>query len=230
MTKQIDDRLLLDGEEYDIPRIDLKQCPWPDVRRYISSVQRFSACWRGYYSRWEIRSGRLFLVDITIMWAGRKEWLTFPEVFPDGAAGVPADWFSGEIEVPQGECLDLGRDYWMDEETLILSIANGVVGSSQRRDNREKAAAEARRIAADYAELREAVAAAKMNPPPEEPEEPQTAIEQQCDEFMMAAMMGAIDETAVERWKRFYGAVKDSASPKERIVLDVVNNAILPRE
>ncbi len=46
----------------------------------------------------------------------------------------------------------------------------------------------------------------------------------------MAAMMGAIDETAVERWKRFYGAVKDSASPKERIVLDVVNNAILPRE
>ncbi|MEI6025298.1 MAG: hypothetical protein WCT47_01225 [Betaproteobacteria bacterium] len=230
MTQQIRDRLVLDGEEHAIPPIDLSNCRWQQVRRYISSVQKFSACWRGYHCKWELRNGHLFLVDITIMWSGRKDWLEFEEVFPGQLSGVPGDWFSGEIEVPQGERLDLGRDYWMDEETLMLSISNGVVISARRRDNRQDAADRARRIAERYASVQETVAAAKLNPPPDEPEEPATEIEAQCDEFMMAAMMGTIDEADVARWRRFYVAVKDSASPEESLLLEVVNNAILRRE
>ena len=230
MTQQIRDRLILDGQEHVIPPIDLTDCPWPQVRRYISSVRKFSACWRGYYCKWELRNGLLLLVDIKIMWSGREELLEYQEVFPDQPEGVPADWFSGEIEVPQGESLDLGRDYWMDEETLILSISSGVLISTFRRDNRQEAAAEARRIAEDHASLKQAVAAAKLNPPPDEPEEPETEIEAQCDEFMMDAMMGTIDEADVARWRRFYESVKDSASPQDLALLEVVNNAILRRE
>jgi hypothetical protein len=43
-------------------------------------------------------------------------------------------------------------------------------------------------------------------------------------------MMGTVDKAAVTRWRRFYVAVKDSASPEESLLLEVVNNAILRRE
>ncbi len=230
MTQQIRDRLILDDKEHVILPIELTDCPWPEVKRYISSVQRFSACWRGYHCKWELRDGCLFLVDIQIMWSGQQDWLEYKDVFPSDPRGVSTDWFSGEIEVPQGESLDLGRDYWMDEETLILSLSKGVLISTHRRDNRQEAISEARRIAENYASLQQAVAAAKLKPPPDEPEEPESEIEAQCDEFMMEVMMGAIDEEAEARWRCFYEAVKDSALQHESDLLEVVNNAILRRE
>lgn len=231
MTQQIRDRLILDSEEHVIPPMDLTDCPWPQVRRYISSVQKFSACWRGYYCKWALRNGHLLLVDIKIMWSGREALLEYQDVFPDQPEGVPADWFSGEIEVPQGESLDLGHDYWMDEETLTLVISNGTLTGSSRRDNRQAAAEKARRIEARYARRLKSYPKAHAEQAPEDiGEEPETGIEAQCDEFMMNAMMGTIDDAAVARWRRFYEAVKDSASPQDSVLLEVVNNAILRRE
>lgn len=231
MTQQIRDRLILDGEEHVIPPIDLTDCPWPQVRRYISSVRKFSACWRGYYCKWELRNGLLLLVDIKIMWSGREEQLEYQEIFPDQPEGVRADWFSGEIEVPQGESLDLGHDFWMDEETLTLLISNGTLMGSSRHDNRQQAAEKAQQIQERYSRPLKPYTKAQVEQFLEEiDKEPETEIEAQCDEFMMAAMMGTINEADVARWRRFYDSVKDSASPQDLTLLEIVNNAFLRRE
>lgn len=227
MTRQIPDRLTLEGAEQVISPIDLTESPWPHVRRYISSVRKFPACWRGYHCKWDLRNRHLFLVDMTIMWSGRQAWLTFNDVFPRQLTGVPASWFSGEIEVPQGERIALGHDFWMHEQTLTLSFALGVLMGSAVRDNRQAAAAEAQRLTERYAPLRKSALNAKARQAfGGIDEEPKTAIEAQCDEFMMAAMMGVIDKAAFSRWRRFHEAVDDSASPADAILLELVNTVV----
>lgn len=224
---QIRDRLLLEGEEYPISTISLKESPWLDVKRYISSVKRFSACWRGYYSKWEIRGDHLILVDLTIMWSGRSESLEFSEIFPDCPEGVLADWYSGEIEVPQGEELDLGHNYSMYQETLVLSFSRGVLTGRHLRDNRKEAEDEAKRIEGEYSSIRQAVSESKSNKPVEDEDIPETEIEVKCGDFMIEAMMGTVDEDVRVRWVSFYEAAVDSATANEKLLLEVVNNVLV---
>jgi hypothetical protein len=226
VTIQIRDRILIDGEEHSITGISLDNASWPSVRKYIASVQSFSACWRGYYAKWKVESDRLVLVDLTIMWAGQAAYLTYQDVFPDLPQGVIADWFTGDIEVPQGQNLDLGHDFSMYEETLILSLKDGLVTGRLRRDNRDAAAARTLEIEQLYKPL------PRVSTPvtgDEYPEEEETEIEKVCGEFMFAAMMGAVDDETREEWRFFYASAILHASPEEKSLLEIVGNAVEPK-
>lgn len=226
MTIQIRDRILLDGEEYAIPDIPLEDSDWPDVKRFISSVQRVSIWGRGYRSNWAIREQRLVLVDLVIMWAGRLNWLQSAELFPDHPNGVPADWFSGEIAIPQGEEVDFGNGHLAHAESLVLTIQAGQVMRRELRDNREAEQKEALRMEKIYLKAMQPIRKPLPLPSIEEIETPETAISAECGDFMLEACMGAVDDNWRQRWRDFYRSAMRSATAEEKLLLEVVNTAV----
>ncbi len=87
-----------------------------------------TACWRGYIGTWEIKDGRFYLVNIT----GRYKII--------GNDPIPADWFTGVIQIPQGEVLHyvhmgFGSVY---EQEIHVKIEKGKVVKSRVIDNRNK--------------------------------------------------------------------------------------------
>ena len=85
-----------------------------------------SSCWRGYVAEWEIDGGKLFLLKVngSVSYRGvqsgprpRIEELrgsnvdlfkyrvpaTLSELFGTVKERVPATWFTGELQIPQGE-------------------------------------------------------------------------------------------------------------------------------
>jgi hypothetical protein len=223
LTIQVPDRLFLDGEECAIVGISLKDCTWPRVRTFISSVQRNSACWRGHYCTWGIQDDRLVLKDLTILASERM--VEFHEVFPDCPDGVVADWFSGVIEVPRGENVDLGHDYHMHEEQLVLTFLHGALVSREVRDDRLAVRQMAQKITKLYSKPLKP-RSRSLRDDVNTDEKSKSEIEVACDEYMMAAMMGATDNDTRERWRRFYNAVEGIASEEEKLLLDIVKNAI----
>lgn len=81
------------------------------------SILNSTACWRKYIGTWEIKDGKLYLIDII----GRFKKLTDEPIF--------ADWFTGEIKIPKGpmvEYIHMGFESKFKKE-LHLKIENGVV-------------------------------------------------------------------------------------------------------
>ena len=86
-----------------------------------------SACWRQYIGTWEIKDGKVYLVNIL----GRYKLLE--------NTGIYADWFTGIIRIPQGEVLKYvhmgyGSIY---EHEIHIKIEKGMVIESQTIDNRK---------------------------------------------------------------------------------------------
>ncbi|WP_211227336.1 hypothetical protein [Ferrimonas kyonanensis] len=103
VTTQFKDRCVYQGAEYFMPVCigfpidDGRIIPLSEeeVRRLgIESIVGSSACWRNYIATWEINHGRLYLIGLE----GKYRLL---EPKP-----LLADWFSGEITLPQGELVD----------------------------------------------------------------------------------------------------------------------------
>ena len=87
-----------------------------------------TACWRKYIGTWEIKEGRLYLIDI------------FGRLKLDGEEPLFADWFTGELRVPQGELLQyvhagFGSVY---EEEILMKIEKGLVIDTKIMNNRNK--------------------------------------------------------------------------------------------
>jgi len=85
-----------------------------------------TACWRHYLGTWEIREGRLFLVQLRGLWK------------LEGAEPLFADWFTGVLKVPQGQMLQYAHFGFetVYEQDLFIEIENGVVVRSWVVDNR----------------------------------------------------------------------------------------------
>jgi hypothetical protein len=76
-----------------------------------------TACWRGYIGSWSIRRGKLYLTKLE----GR--------ICLEGKDIIFADWFTGELHIPQGGMLDYihaGYDSVYEQE-IILTLEQGVV-------------------------------------------------------------------------------------------------------
>ena len=94
----------------------------------ISSVVRSTACWRQYIGSWEIKDGRLYLIDVIGLFALTGEEPLF------------ADWFSGSMRVPRGKQLryvHMGFES-VYEEDFIVHVVNGIVTGTEVIDNRPK--------------------------------------------------------------------------------------------
>ena len=55
------------------------------------SILNSTACWRQYIGTWEIKDGKLYLVDII----GKYKKIGDEPIF--------ADWFTGRLKIPMGE-------------------------------------------------------------------------------------------------------------------------------
>ncbi len=132
MTAQIHEKLILNGERttmmstpslpIDHPRLNKLR----DRQVHDSSITRSSACWRKYLGTWELTYGKFYLVHIegifTII----------------GNDPIFADWFSGELRIPDGEVIQyahMGFHSLFEEDTFIR-INEGIVVGSRIRNNR----------------------------------------------------------------------------------------------
>jgi hypothetical protein len=135
MTAQIMERIFYNEEEYGMACEPLGQYL---EKKGIQFVGMMSSCWRGYVGTWELKNDRLYLIGLNGLTSQNSE-VGLDFLFP-GQSEVFAEWFSGEIRIPQGEMLlyvhmEFASIY---EKDLILQFENGVLTAERIVDNREE--------------------------------------------------------------------------------------------
>ena len=141
-TAQAPDFLFVDGGVYPLysnpleERYDKGQRP--DFQAYPDGDS--TGNWRGYIAYWQLRDDRLYLIGIDTYLGGKKVFL--PQLFPDGVIDgrVAADWFSGELRLPDGKELQYvhmgyGSTY---ERDIIYTVRAGKVVGRRVIDNTKK--------------------------------------------------------------------------------------------
>lgn len=131
MTAQIHEKLILNGKrmslacEPDIPTHE-RILKLSDADNENSFDVIFStACWRQYVGTWEIKNGKFYLIDIK----GIYKLVGKEPLF--------ADWFSGELRIPEGEIIEYkhagyGSKY---ERELFIMVEKGLVVSQYEKSN-----------------------------------------------------------------------------------------------
>lgn len=143
MCVQYSEILLYEGE-----RMEMKECePLSVWFRKVGINPRFglqsTALYRGYIGTWEMVDQRLYLVDLEAdrMWNEKdKKWVpvNIGTFFPDQADRVFAHWYTGTIELPQGEILEIDGWDTTYEQDLLISIEAGIVTNTEVRVNNKK--------------------------------------------------------------------------------------------
>lgn len=121
--------IIIGGKEYSMASEPLAD--------YISNLKNkpalFSpstACWRGYYGTWEIKNKKLYLIDLECYTANtekREYWKVGMDFIFPKQTEVFADWFSGEIRIPEGDMLDYVHGGYLStyEFDFFLEFQNG---------------------------------------------------------------------------------------------------------
>ncbi len=138
MTAQIKEKIIIDREEY----LMISE-PLEPYLKALKEKVRFdfetTGCWRGYIGTWKLENKNLYLIDLV----GAKfdsELKIHKEVgmeylFPNQEV-VFANWFSGQLEIPDGEMLMEGTTYIGD--FLFLKFDKGVLIDFNSVDGLEK--------------------------------------------------------------------------------------------
>ena len=101
MTIQAGDILSYNGEKTTIATEPLK--PYLETRSDVSFIFKSTALVRGYIGTWKIKNKKLFLVTL-IGFIENNEKVNLKYLFPNKTE-VFADWFSGDIRIPEGDLL-----------------------------------------------------------------------------------------------------------------------------
>ena len=134
MTAQLKEILLYKGDKVGMATEPL--APYLQNIKDVNFSSRSTACWRGYFGIWELRDKKLFIIKLQAYLEGYKE-VDLNYLFP-GKNEIFADWFSGEIRIPQGEMLQyvhMGYES-IFETDLILSLKKGILIDEKVIDNR----------------------------------------------------------------------------------------------
>jgi hypothetical protein len=125
MTAQIKELLLYKGDKVGMATEPL--CPYLKNRKDINFLFRSTACLRGYLGIWELRDKELFIIKLQACVEDYKK-VDLNYLFPDKSE-IFADWFSGEIRIPQGEMLQYVHTGYESifEKDLILKFKKGVL-------------------------------------------------------------------------------------------------------
>jgi uncharacterized protein (TIGR02996 family) len=103
MTAQMGDRIFYRGQEH-----ILFSCPLESYADADHPLPRFvsphTANWRGYVASWSVEDDTLLLTDITA-WVEGYQQVGWEHVFPHLRPPIPAEWFTGDLRIPQGEQL-----------------------------------------------------------------------------------------------------------------------------
>ncbi|MBN1182182.1 MAG: hypothetical protein JXB49_07835 [Bacteroidales bacterium] len=139
MTAQTLDTLVLNGEEVSIATEPFAQY-LNKFKKRPTFFPKDTGCSRGYYSTWEVKDEKLFLIGFE----GRVvDWdksiycnVSVNSFFPNQNE-VFADWFTGEIRVPKGQLLDYVHSGYFStyEIDLFLEFENGQLVGRRTVDN-----------------------------------------------------------------------------------------------
>jgi hypothetical protein len=94
-----------------------------------------TSCRRNYIGIWEIENDKLFLIDLKAH-SGSTDEVSIDVIFPNQKK-VFAEWFSGEIKIPQGKMLHYEHMGYMSiyEKDLFLEFKKGVLLNKREVDN-----------------------------------------------------------------------------------------------
>jgi hypothetical protein len=133
MTIQAGDILSYNGEKTTIATEPLK--PYLEKRSDVSFIFKSTALVRGYIGTWKIKNKKLYLVSL-IGFIESNEKVDLEYLFPNKTE-VFANWFSGDIRIPQGKLLEkinLGYES-VFEKDLIFTFNEGILISETVKDN-----------------------------------------------------------------------------------------------
>jgi hypothetical protein len=127
-TVQEDDGLVVNGESGSIDEQPLTKVI---SDRRLNFTATSTANYRGYVAQWSIDEGKLYLTDFTGSVRGKKKTLGW--LFPKAKGKVPADWYTGTIEVNLGN-LRMSKIHGhvaVTDRLTVLAIEKGVVKRRQ---------------------------------------------------------------------------------------------------
>tara|TARA_A200000113_G_C8766651_1_gene322933 strand:- start:383 stop:811 length:429 start_codon:yes stop_codon:yes gene_type:complete len=133
MTIQAGDILSYSGEKTTIATEPLK--PYLKTRSDVGFIYKSTALVRGYIGTWEIKSKKLYLVSL-VGFIDNNEKVDLNYLFPNKTE-VFADWFSGDIRIPEGELLEkINLGYAsVFEKDRILTFKEGILISETVKNN-----------------------------------------------------------------------------------------------
>ncbi len=135
MTAQAAEEITYKGKKYYMATEPLEQY-LEGLKDKPALIAPNTACWRGYYGTWKVKYGKLYLIDL-VCYAEEYKEMGMEYLFPDQKV-VFAEWFTGEIRIPQGEMLEyvhMGYES-VFENDLYLKFDKGVVVDEWVVDNR----------------------------------------------------------------------------------------------
>ncbi|MFZ4414163.1 MAG: hypothetical protein ACOYOV_13860 [Bacteroidales bacterium] len=137
MTAQAYETLIINGEIYKMAYEPLKSY-LNQLKIKPDFVAPHTALWRGYIGKWELKDDKLYLIEFNGIIEGSVN-VNINYIFP-GQASVFADWFTGEIRIPQGELLDYVHGGYQSvyEKDLFLNFNNGELTGSRTVKNEPK--------------------------------------------------------------------------------------------
>lgn len=103
--------------------------------KYLNEHEELSSsiCSRGYFAEWILIKDKLYLNKIRACHDSNLT-LSVKEVFQGNNEKLYADWYSGEIILPKGECL--GYDYYaIYKEEVVLKFSTGLLVNSTTYKN-----------------------------------------------------------------------------------------------
>tara|TARA_Y100000022_G_C13216489_1_gene360156 strand:+ start:25 stop:444 length:420 start_codon:yes stop_codon:yes gene_type:complete len=133
MTSQARDILSYNGEKTTIATEPLK--PYLENRSDISFIFKSTALVRGYIGTWKIKNKKLYLVSL-IGFIENNEKVDLNYLFPNKKE-VFADWFSGQIKIPEGNLVKKIRIGYASvfERDKILKFNKGICISDNTINN-----------------------------------------------------------------------------------------------
>ena len=133
MTIQAGDILTYRGEKTTIATEPLKS--YLDTRSDVGFIFKSTGLVRGYIGTWEIKNNQLYLISL-LGFVDNNKKVDLSYLFPNKTE-VFADWFSGDIRIPEGELLkkiNLGYAS-VFEKDRILSFKEGIIIGETVKDN-----------------------------------------------------------------------------------------------
>ena len=124
MTTQAGDILIYNGEKTSIATEPLKA--YLETRDDKSFIFKSTALVRGYIGTWKIKNKKLYLVSL-LGFIENNEKVDLNYLFPNKKE-VFADWFSGQIRIPEGNLLKKIRTGYASifERDKILKFNKGI--------------------------------------------------------------------------------------------------------
>ena len=133
MTIQAGDILSYNGEKTTIATEPLKS--YLETRSEVGFIFKSTGLVRGYIGTWEIKNNQLYLISL-LGFVDNNKKVDLSYLFPNKTE-VFADWFSGDIRIPEGELLkkiNLGYAS-VFEKDRILSFKEGIIIGETVKDN-----------------------------------------------------------------------------------------------